>query len=81
MRYEEVRSLILSIIRFGTVRLMSKKISDISNAKIDKCLFGRYSIKSVEYLFYHPTEQKIFVSRHATFMKKVYPIRGQWEKN
>ena len=42
------------------------------DARSDRCLFIGYPRNSIGYLFYHPTEQKVFVSRHATFMKKEF---------
>ena len=63
-------SLILNILRFWAVLLMSKiffghKLS----ARSDKCRFVEYLKKINGYYFNHPTEQKVFVSRHATFLK------------
>ena len=40
--------------------------------RADKCLFVGYHREGRGYLFYHPTEQKIFVSRHATFLEKEF---------
>ena len=49
------------------------------NARSDKCRFVDYPKESMGYFFYHPIEQNVFVSRHATFLKKEYPRRRQWE--
>ena len=70
MRYRMEGILILNILRLRVVLLMSKiffghKLS----ARLDKCRFVEYLKKINEYYFYHPTEQKVFVSRHATFLK------------
>ena len=39
------------------------------SARSDKYRFIRYPKETNEYYFYHPTEQKMFVSRHTTFLK------------
>ena len=39
------------------------------SARLDKCRFVEYLKKINGYYFYHPTEQKVFVSRLATFLK------------
>ena len=46
------------------------------SARTNKYLFVGYPKESMKYLFYHPTEQKIFVSRHTTFMKKDFILKG-----
>ena len=40
------------------------------SARSDKCRFVGYLKKIKGYYFYHSTEQKMFVSRYATFWKK-----------
>ena len=42
------------------------------DARADKYEFVGYPKEGLGYLFYHPTEQKIFVSRHATFLEKEF---------
>ena len=42
------------------------------NARVDKYLFMGYTKESRGYLFYHSTEQKVFVSRHATFLENEF---------
>ena len=47
----------------------------------DKYLFVGYSKESIGCLFYHPTEQKVFVSKHATFIEKEFILkRGSGKK-
>ena len=41
-------------------------------ARADKCLFIGYPKEGKGYQFYHPTEQKVIVSRHATFLEKEF---------
>ena len=36
------------------------------SARSDKCRFVGYPIKTNGYYFYHLTEQKVFISKHAT---------------
>jgi hypothetical protein len=40
--------------------------------KSDKPKFMRYLKDIIGYYFYHFVEQKIFVSKHATFLKKEF---------
>ena len=42
------------------------------SARTDKCLFVGYPKESIGYLFYHPIEHKVFVSKYATFMEKEF---------
>ena len=56
----------------GHLEYVKKKFGHKLDARSDRCLFIRYPRDSIGYLFYHPTEQKVFVSRHATFMKKEF---------
>ena len=45
------------------------------DARADKCLFVGYPRDSIGYLFNHPTEQKVFVSRHAIFLEKEFILQ------
>ena len=42
------------------------------SARADKCLFVGYPKETIGYLFYHPTKQKVFLSKYAIFMKKEF---------
>ena len=44
--------------------------SDKLGDKSKKCLFMGYPKETKEYYFYNPSEQKVFVSKHATFLEK-----------
>ena len=44
--------------------------SDKLEAKSDKCLFVGYPKETRGYYFYNLSEQKVFVSKHATFLEK-----------
>ena len=46
--------------------------SDKVGAKSERCLFMGYPKETRGYYFYNPTEQKVFVSRHATFLEKEF---------
>ena len=46
-------------------------------ARADKCLFVGYPKEGRGYQFYHPTEQKVFVSRHATFLEKEFILERE----
>ena len=45
--------------------------SDKLGAKSEKCLFVGYPKETRGYYFYNPSEQKVFVSKHATFLEKI----------
>ena len=51
------------------------------DTRADKYLFVGYPKDSIGYLFYHPTEQKVFVSRHATFMEKEFILERGSRRN
>ena len=51
------------------------------DARADKYLFVRYPRDSIGYLFYHPTEQKVFFSRHAIFLEKEFILQKGSERN
>ena len=42
------------------------------NARSDKCRFVEYLNEINRYYFNYPTEQKMFVSRHAIFLEKEF---------
>ena len=42
------------------------------SARADLCKFIDYPQEGVGYIFYHPTEQRILVSRHATLLEKEF---------
>ena len=64
---------ILSYLRIWGYPAYVKYIeSDKLEAKSDKCLFMGYPKETRGYYFYNPTEQKVFVSRHATFLEKEF---------
>ena len=51
-------------------------MSDKLETKSDKCLFIGYPKESVGYYFYLPSEQKVFVSKHAIFLGKEFMHKG-----
>ena len=46
--------------------------SDKLGAKSGKCLFMGYPKETRGYYFYNPSEQKVFVSKHATILEKEF---------
>ena len=51
------------------------------SAGSDKYRFVEYLKKINGYYFNHPIEQKVFVSRHATFLKYEFIQEGGSERN
>ena len=51
------------------------------SARSDKYRFVGYPKKTNGYYFYHPTYQKVFVSRHATFFKNEFIQEGSSGRN
>ena len=51
------------------------------STRIDKYLFIGYPKESIGYLFYHPTKQKVFVSKHVTFIEKELILKRGSGKN
>ena len=47
------------------------------DTRADKYLFMGYHRDSIGYQFYHPTKQKIFVSRHATFLEEEFILQKE----
>ena len=59
---------ILSYLRMWGCPTYVKRIElDKLGAKSEKCLFVGYPKETRGYYFYNPSEQKVFVSKHATF--------------
>ena len=48
---------------------MKHNESDKLGARSDKYNFMGYLKKTRGYYFYHPIKQKVFISRHATFLE------------
>ena len=48
---------------------MKHNESDKLEARSDKCNFMGYPKETKGYFFYNPLEQKVFVSRNATFLE------------
>ena len=42
------------------------------SARLEKYKFMGYPKESIGYYFYHPTQQKVFVGRHAIFLEKEF---------
>ena len=50
--------------------------SDKLGARSDKCKFVGYPKEIIGYYFYNSTKQKVFVSKHATFLEKKFLLEG-----
>ena len=46
------------------------------SARDDKCRFVGYPKEGIGCLFYNTTEQKVFISRHATFLEQEFIQEG-----
>ena len=57
---------------WGCPAFVKKVESDKLDSKSDKCYFVGYLKESFRYYFYNPNEQKVFVSRHATFLEREF---------
>ena len=50
-------------------------MTDKLGPKSDKCLFVGYPKETRGYYFYHRSENKVFVARHAVFLEKEFLSR------
>ena len=50
------------------------------SARSDKCRFVGYPKESIGFYFYHPTQQKVFVGRHVSFLEKEFNQKGDSER-
>ena len=60
---------------WGCPAYVKRTMSDKLDVKSDKCLFVGYPKETFGYYFYHPLEQKVFVSRHAIFLEREFLLR------
>ena len=56
-------------------------MTDKLGSRSDKCNFVGYPKESKGYIFYHPGEQKLFVSLRATFLEKEFLGEGTVASN
>ena len=57
---------------WGCPSFVKKVEPDKLDSKSDKCYFVGYPKESFGYYFYNPNEQKVFVSKHATFIEREF---------
>ncbi|KAL0400368.1 UNVERIFIED_CONTAM: hypothetical protein Sradi_2380100 [Sesamum radiatum] len=57
---------------WGSPAYVKRLVGDKLDSRSSLCRFIGYSKETVGYYFYDPTEQKIFVSRNAVFLEKVF---------
>ena len=81
MRWREKKPYLKYLKIWGCPAYVKKKFGHKLSARADKCLFVGYPKESIGYLFYHPTEHKVFVCKYATFMEKEFILeRGSGKK-
>ena len=70
------KKLVLAHIKILGCPAFVKRIeSNKLGAKFEKCVFVGYLKKTRGYYFYNPSEQKVFVSKHATFLEKEFLLK------
>ena len=57
---------------WGCYTYVKNNFGDKLSARADKCRFVSYPKEDIRYLFYNATEQKVFYSRHATFLEQKF---------
>jgi len=60
---------------WGCPAYVKRVMSDKLEAKSDKCHFVGYPKETMSFYFYHPLEQKVFVSKHAVFLEKEFLLK------
>ncbi|KAL0405902.1 UNVERIFIED_CONTAM: hypothetical protein Slati_3904100 [Sesamum latifolium] len=58
---------------WGSPAYIKRLVGDKLDSRSSLCRFIGYPKETMGYYFYHPAEQKIFVSRNAVFLKKGFP--------
>ena len=73
MRYGKERNQIyLSLKTWGCEAYVKRVDNNKLKPKSTRCLFVGYPKEPNGYYFYHPQEQKVFVSKHAVFLEKEF---------
>ncbi|KAL0285752.1 UNVERIFIED_CONTAM: hypothetical protein Sangu_2765800, partial [Sesamum angustifolium] len=57
---------------WGSPAYIKRLVGDKLNSRSSLCRFVGYPKEIVKYYFYDPSEQKVFISRNAVFLKKVF---------
>ena len=71
------RPITLSYLRvWGCEAYVRRETHDKLEPRSEKCLFVGYPTDSFGYLFYNPTENKVFVSRRGVFLEKDLISKG-----
>ncbi|KAL0420380.1 UNVERIFIED_CONTAM: hypothetical protein Slati_3060900 [Sesamum latifolium] len=58
---------------WGSPAYVKRLVGDKLDSRSNLCRFIKYPKETVGYYFYDSTEQKIYVSRNAVFLKKSFP--------
>ena len=61
---------------WGCPTNVKKTVGDKLDSRSIKCKFVEYPKELIGYYFYHPLEQKVFVSRNATFLENEFLLDG-----
>ncbi|KAL0416837.1 UNVERIFIED_CONTAM: hypothetical protein Slati_3515600 [Sesamum latifolium] len=65
---------------WGSTTYVKRLVGDKLELRSSVCRFVRYPKKTLGYYFYDPSEQKVFVSRNAVFLKKGFPADSQCDE-
>ena len=57
---------------WGCLAYVKRLLTNKLEPRSDKCLFVGYPNESKGYYFYHPEDQKLFISLRATFLEKEF---------
>ncbi|KAL0361400.1 UNVERIFIED_CONTAM: Retrovirus-related Pol polyprotein from transposon TNT 1-94 [Sesamum radiatum] len=65
---------------WGSPAYVKRLVGDKLDPRSSLCRFVGYPKETAGYYFYDPTEQKVFVSRNAVFLKKDFPSDNQCDE-
>ncbi|KAL0329164.1 UNVERIFIED_CONTAM: hypothetical protein Sradi_4903100 [Sesamum radiatum] len=65
---------------WGSPVCVKRLVEDKLNSRSSLCRLIGYLKETVGYYFYDPSEQKIFVSRNAVFLKKSFPTDSRQDE-
>ncbi|KAL0403952.1 UNVERIFIED_CONTAM: Retrovirus-related Pol polyprotein from transposon TNT 1-94 [Sesamum radiatum] len=65
---------------WGSPAYVKRLVEDKLDSRSSLCRFVDYPKETAGYYFYYPSEQKVFVSRNAVFLKKSFPADTQREE-
>ncbi|KAL0420595.1 UNVERIFIED_CONTAM: hypothetical protein Slati_3082400 [Sesamum latifolium] len=65
---------------WGSPAYIKRLVGDKLDSRSSLYRFIGYSKETAGYYFYDPVEQKVFISRNAVFLKKVFPSDNRRDK-